>query len=169
MFGLPETFLQIQLVEDLIGTYRWVWPLAEVLHFVGLILLVGIVTLLDIRLLGVAKRMPFAPLRQLMPWAILGFILCVCTGLVFVTGLWANVKMHPVEALVIDRFLQLKLAFIGLAGLNLLLFSKKSIANRVDNLAAGDDAPPIAKFFGATSLILWIGVVYWGRLIPWGL
>ncbi len=169
MYGLPETFLQIQFIEDLIGAYRWVWPLSEVLHFIGLILLVGIVTLFDLRLLGIAKRMPFASLRLLMPWAILGFVLCVVTGLLFVTGLWANVKMHPLEALTIDRFLQLKLAFIGFAGLNLLMFSRKSIALQVDGLGAGDDAPMIAKVLGATSLVLWVGVVYWGRLIPWGL
>ena len=61
MFGLPDTFLQLTFVEELIGTYRWVWSLSEVVHFIGLILLVGIVTILDLRMLGVAKRMTFAP------------------------------------------------------------------------------------------------------------
>ena len=73
MLGLPETFLQLAFVEELIGTYRWVWSLSEVLHFVGLILLVGIVTILDLRLLGIAKRIPYAALRQLLPWAVFGF------------------------------------------------------------------------------------------------
>jgi hypothetical protein len=166
---LPETFLQLKFVEDLIGTYRWFWPLSEVLHFVGLILLVGIVTLFDLRLLGVAKRMPLAPLHKLLPWAVFGFALCVITGLVFVTGLWANVKTHPVEALKIDLYLQLKLLFIFLAGINLLVFYKGGVSKTVDNLGAGEDAPPMAKFIAASSLFLWVGVVYWGRLIPWGL
>ena len=87
----PETFLQITFVEQFIGAYRWVWPLSESLHFVGLILLVGIVTIYDLRLLGVAKSMPVGPLSRLLPWSVLGFCICVVTGLLFVTGLWANV------------------------------------------------------------------------------
>ncbi len=169
MFGLPETFLQIAFVEDLIGTYRWVWPLSEVLHFFGLILLVGIVSILDLRMLGVAKRMPAAPLQKLMPWAVLGFCLCVLTGLLFVTGLWANVKTHPLEALRYNHFLQTKLLFIVLAGLNLLAYYQRGIARTVEGLGAGEDAPAVAKVIAGSSLVLWVGVVYWGRLIPWGL
>ncbi len=169
MLGLRETFLQLAFVEELIGAYRWVWPLSEILHFIGLTLLVGIVTIFDLRLLGVAKRMPVAPLRKLLPWSVLGFVLCVATGLLFVTGLWANVKTHPMEALAIDHFLQAKLIFIGLAGLNLLALYQRGLSRAVDALGPGDDAPPSAKFIAAASLFLWVGVVYWGRLIPWGL
>ena len=134
MAGLPETFLQLAFVEELIGTYRWVWPLCEVLHFIGLTFLVGIVTIYDLRLLGVAKRMPVAPLKQLLPWAVFGFFLCVGTGLVFVTGLWANVKTHPLEALAYDHFLQIKLIFIGLAGINLLALYQSGISKAVEAL-----------------------------------
>jgi hypothetical protein len=169
MWGLPETFLQLAFVEEFIGAYRWVWPLSEVLHFVGLTLLVGIVTIFDLRLLGVAKRMPVAPLRRLLPWSVFGFVLCVATGLLFVTGLWANVATHPMEALATDHFLQMKLAFIGLAGINLLALYQGGVSRVVDGLGAGDDAPPAVKFIAGASLFLWVGVVYWGRLIPWGL
>ncbi len=169
MFGLPETFLELWFVEDFIAAYNWVWPLCEILHFVGLILLVGFVTIFDLRLLGVAKNMPIAPLRQLMPWAVFGFGLCVFTGLVFVTGLWANVKAHPLETLVIDHYLQLKLIFIALAGVNLLAFHKSGISAQLDAVGAGEDAPSQAKFIATASLVLWVGVVYWGRLVPWGL
>lgn len=166
---LPEDFLQIAFIEEMIGTYRWVWSLSEILHFVGLTLLIGIVTVYDLRLLGVAKRMPLAPMRRLLPWAVLGFFLCVATGLVFVTGLWANVKTHPLEALTTDHFLQVKLVFIGLAGINLLALSRRKMADEVDAVGPGEDVAPTAKFIGAASLFLWVGVIYWGRLIPWGL
>ena len=166
---LPETFLQLRFIEELIGRYRWFWPLSEVFHLVGLILLLGIVALFDLRLLGVAKGIPVAPLRKLLPWAVFGLMLCVLTGLVFVTGLWANVAVHPMEALRIDLYLQLKLLFIGLAGVNLLLFYKGGISRTVEALGPGEDAPTSAKLVAASSLFLWIGVVYWGRLIPWGI
>ncbi|HJP51654.1 MAG TPA: hypothetical protein QF611_11540 [Pseudomonadales bacterium] len=113
--------------------------------------------------------MPYADIAKLLPWAVLGFVLCVITGLVFVTGLWANVKVHPLEALQIDPYLQIKLSFILFAGINILVLYKTSISDVVDALGAGDDAPVSAKIIGGTSLFLWLGVVYWGRLIPWGI
>ena len=45
---LPETLFQLAFVEELIGKYRWLWPLCEVIHFIGLTLLVGIITIFDI-------------------------------------------------------------------------------------------------------------------------
>jgi len=166
---LPETLFQLAFVEELIGKYRWVWPLCEVTHFIGLTLLVGIITIFDIRLMGVAKSMPLSELRKLLPWAVFGFVLCVLSGLVFFTGLWANVKVHPVEALVIDPYLQAKLLFIAFAGINLFVLYQSGMSKVIENLGPGDDAPVLARFIGATSLFLWVGVVYWGRLIPWGI
>jgi len=37
---------------------------------------------------------------------------------------------------------------------------------RVDPVAAGQDAPVAAKLVAAISLSLWIGVMYWGRMLP---
>ncbi len=125
--------------------------------------------MIDLRLMGVAKRLPIAPLRQLLPWAAFGFILCVGSGLVFVTGLMQNVSMHPYVAIKVDLYLQIKLLFILLAGINLLVFYQSGMSRAVDGLGAGDDAPPLARAIGGISLFLWIGVVYWGRLVPWGI
>jgi hypothetical protein len=141
----------------------------EIPHVVGLVFLVGIVGMFDLRLIGVAKRLPVAALRQLLPWAVFGFVLCVGSGLVFVTGLVQNVNMHPYVALQIDLYLQIKLRFILLAGVNLLAFHLTGLSRAVDSVGPGDDAPPLAKAIGGISLFLWVGVVYWGRLVPWGL
>jgi hypothetical protein len=142
--------------------------LSEVVHFVGLSLLVGIVAMFDLRLLGVGKGIAVAPLRRLLPWGVFGFILCVVSGTVFVGGIVANVGIHPYEVLISDVFLQWKLVFLALAGLNLLAFYRTGMSRAVDRLGPGDDAPTMAKVIAGTSLFLWLGVVYFGRLIPWG-
>ncbi len=169
MGSFIEYWLRWPVVESFLAANSWAWPLCEILHFIGLSLLVGIVGMFDLRLLGVAKRLPVAPLRQLLPWAAFGFVLCVLTGLVFVTGLVNNVPITAYEALKTDLYLQLKLIFIGLAGINLLVFYQAGVSRAVDRLGPGDDAPLLAKSIAATSLFLWVGVVYWGRLVPWGL
>lgn len=168
MESLLRYWLAWPVVEEFLRRNAWGWPLTEVTHFIGLALLVGIVAMFDLRLLGVAKRVPIAPLRALLPWAVFGFVLCVVSGLVFVTGIRANVSIHPYVVLVNDVWLQLKLVFMGLAGLNLLAFYLTGMSQAVDRLGPEQDAPPLAKAIAGASLFLWVGVMYFGRLIPWG-
>lgn len=167
-----EPFLRYWLrwpsVESFLKAYAWAWPLMEVMHFVGLCLLVGIVAMFDLRLLGFAKGIPVKALSRLVPWGVFGFVLCAISGLAFVTGIGANIKVNPYVVLVHDVWLQWKLAFIALAGLNLLAFYVTGAARAADEVGPGQDAPLLAKIIAGTSLFLWVGVMYFGRLIPWG-
>ena len=136
----------------------------------GLMLIVGFAVAGWVAADGFEKLgLPRAEAFRLLPWAVFGFVLCVVTGLLFVTGLWSNVAVRPLEAVKPDLYLQLKLLFIFLAGVNLLVFFRSGMSRAVDSLGPGDDAPLLAKVIAASSLFLWVGVVYWGRLIPWGL
>jgi hypothetical protein len=49
-------------------------------------LLIGIVGLLDLRMLGVAKGLPVGPLERLLPWGIAGFVINLITGFLFYAG-----------------------------------------------------------------------------------
>lgn len=167
-----EAFLNLILrwpfVEDYFRAYAWAWPLNEVMHFTGLILLIGIVGMFDLRLLGVAKGIPVASLRRLLPWGMFGFVLATVTGLLFTTGIYANISVPPGTVLLNDGYLQLKLTFYFLAGINLLAFYVTGMSRAVDALGPGEDAPPLVKTFAGASLFLWFAVMYFGRLIPWG-
>ena len=66
-----------QYVEE----HSWVWPTCETLHFVGLCLLFGAALVVDLRILGVGKRLPVAALYQLLPLGLLGFTLNLATGM----------------------------------------------------------------------------------------
>jgi hypothetical protein len=147
----------------------WGWPLCETMHFFGIILLIGGVGIFDLRMLGIAKDLPISKLRQLLPWGVFGFALCVVSGSLFVLGFRANLPTPSYDVIMTDRWLQLKLIFLALAGLNLAAFYLTGMSRAVDKLGPGDDAPLAAKFIAATSLFLWLGVLYFGRLIPEGL
>jgi hypothetical protein len=168
-----ETFLRTWLewptVAHFIEKYTWAWPLGETFHFFGIILLIGCVGLFDLRLLGFAKQLPVTAVKRLLPWGVTGFSFCVVTGLMFVTGVRANVPMGPYDVIRSNVWLQLKLLFIALAGLNLLAFYVTGMARTVDTLGPGADAPALAKAIAFASLFLWLGVIYFGRLIPEGL
>jgi len=124
----------------------------------------------DLRVLGMAKGLPLSPLKRLLPWGGFGFVLCLTTGLVFVEGVGANLfGDNAYNVIARDMYLQLKLIFISLAGINVLAFHLTGSARTVDALGAGDDAPRLAKVIAGTSLFLWVGVIIFGRFIPRGL
>lgn len=148
----------------------WAWPMAETFHFVGVCLLIGVVGTFDLRVLGLAKGLPLSALKRLLPWGVFGFVLCLVTGLMFVLGIRANlIGDNAFDVIMRDLWLQLKLLFMALAGLNLLAFYVTGTARAADTVGAGDDAPPLAKVIAGASLFLWLGVVVLGRLIPRGL
>jgi hypothetical protein len=144
-------------LSNAIVTHVWVWPLCESLHFIGLALIIGIVGFLDLRLMGFMKRVPVGAIRDLMPLAIFGFLLNLVTGATFFIGT-PEQYMHNVAWWA-------KVCFLIVAGLNALAF-EVTVGPAVTGLAAGADTPFSAKLVGAVSLISWLGVLYWGRMLP---
>lgn len=168
MEALLRYWLRWPSVERLVADYLWVWGVCQTLHFFGMALLIGAVGMFDLRMLGLAKGIPLSSMKRLIPWGVLGFVLCLATGFVFVTGIYSNIGVHPYVVLTSDVYLQLKLLFILLAGLNLLAFYLTGMDRAVDSVGAGGDAPALAKIIAGMSLFLWIGVMYFARLIPAG-
>jgi hypothetical protein len=48
----------------------WLWPTCEIIHYLGLSLLLGTVGLFDLRVLGIAKGIPPATIHRLVPWGL---------------------------------------------------------------------------------------------------
>jgi hypothetical protein len=143
-----------------IDSSMWVWPILEDLHFIGLILLLGAIGVVNLRVLGFLRQLPVGPLHRFIPWGIGGFGINVITGFLFYIGMPGFYNMNVV--------FQLKMFTILLAGATLLLFYCTSAFRKLENLGPGDDAPAFAKFIAVTSIILWIAVIVLGRYIPFG-
>jgi uncharacterized membrane protein len=133
----------------------WMWPTCETLHFVGLSLLMGVVFLVDLRVLGVMKGVSFASLHRLLPWAAFGFGVNVITGILFFVGI-----PHQYTG---NKSFYWKLALVMLAGLNAVYFT---VVEEPWALGPGEDAPLTAKFAAASAMVLWIGVMYCGSMLP---
>ena len=134
----------------------WGWPAIESAHFIGLALLFGSIATWDLRLLGVARRVPIAAFHRLVPFAVLGFAINITSGFMFL--------MTEPDQYIYNPAFHFKMLFIGLAGLNVLVFYLTTY-RRVTAPGAGATALHVARLSGAASLVLWIGVIICGRLI----
>jgi hypothetical protein len=142
---------------ELMTASKWWWAFMMDLHFVGLVLLIGTVGILDLRMLGFVKQIPISPLHGLVPWAMAGFGINLVTGVLAFTGMS--------EYYTYDWAFWLKMLAIMLLGLNVAAFYLTGAFESVERLGPGDDAPLLAKFIAATSLFLWFTVITLGRYI----
>ena len=134
----------------------WAWPIVESLHFIGLCMLVGAIGSFDLRLLGVARRVPIAAVHRLIPWGIAGFALNVTTGLLFV--------LTEPDQYIYNVSFHFKLLFLAIAGVNASLFYVTSY-RQVFGSAPQLDAPRRAKTIALVSLCAWMVVIVCGRMI----
>jgi hypothetical protein len=136
------------------------FPVIEGLHLISLAASVGLLFLIDLRLLGLLWRdLPLAEvLGQLRKPVLLGF------GVIFATGVLLFFAEAP--TLVASPAFPFKLLFIALAGINALWLEKVSL-KQVD-LSLPHVRPPVAvRWAGLASLLLWTAVIVCGRLIPY--
>jgi hypothetical protein len=142
-------------VATLMRTH-WAWPIAESLHFLGLCLLIGCVGTFDLRLLGLARRVPIAAVHRFIPWGLLGFGINICSGLMFL--------LTEPDQYIYNPSFHFKLLFMTIGGLNAATFYLTSY-RRLFSADAPLDAPTHAKVIAAISLCAWMGVIVGGRLL----
>ena len=61
----------------------WLFPMAEILHFMGLSLLIGSLLVVDFRLLGFSRNFPVTAVYRFLPLALAGFSINLVTGIMF--------------------------------------------------------------------------------------
>jgi hypothetical protein len=136
----------------------WWFPFLESLHVLTATFVVGSILMVDLRLLGLAARSHSVSriTREIVPWTGGAFALSALTG----AGMFITRASHYID----NRAFQVKLVLLILAGLNMAVFhlgTSRSIA-RWDT--AGETTAG-SRFAGASSLLLWIGVMLAGRWI----
>lgn len=134
----------------------WLFPTLEVLHVLGLALLVGSIAVFDLRTLGIAwqERPLETLLREILPWTWSGFIIALVTGLLLFTSS-ASIYVENTAFL-------WKMALIILAGLNAAFFHFHPDHAR---LASTGRASLTLRAGAGISLTLWTAIVVLGRWI----
>jgi hypothetical protein len=137
----------------------WLYPALEIVHIIGIVLLVGSAFLFDIRMLGFSKNIPISALeRHLLTWSMRAVILVIPSGiLLFITNATV-LGYNPV--------FYTKLIVIFIAAINAWIFHKV-ILKTVPAWNTGVPAPASAKITALVSIIAWITVIACGRLLAY--
>ena len=124
------------------------------LHAMGLAIIVGLNTVVALRLLGYVPGIPPNKLRKLYPWMYVGFTINAFSGLSLLAANFSN-DLHNV-------MFGFKISFIVLAMINMELIRARVFDDPV--LVAGGAVPKQARLFALTSLVLWSLAIIAGRL-----
>jgi hypothetical protein len=127
---------------------------ANVAHLLGLVMLVGAIGVVDLRIIGLGRRIHLASLsRMLTPIAIAGLVLALATGF-----LMFSADATPMLG---SWVFQLKVVLIVIGIANALLF--RQLFGDLDR----GEPPMAARVQSLASLGLWLTVGALGRLIAY--
>ena len=137
----------------------WLYPIVEIVHILGFVVLVGAAVMFDLRLLGVSRKLPASLMaRHHLPWARAALLLVVPSGVMMFMA-------HATEFADNPAF-QLKLALLVAAGLNALVFHRGAFRS-VAGWETDRPVPGMARAAAVLSLVLWAGVIAAGRLLAY--
>jgi hypothetical protein len=135
------------------------FPWIESIHVLAITAVVGSIAIVDLRLLGVASRDRTVTrlTKDVLPLTWTAFAIAALTGVLMFISNAVNYAHN--------FYFQIKILLLVLAAVNMLFFHFVT-GRDVDGWGASAQTTPLkARLAGGASLLLWIGVVAFGRWI----
>lgn len=152
-------WLENTAVATAMRQWLWLYPIVEIVHILGFVVLVGAAVLFDLRLLGLARHLSVTGLaRHHLWWARVALVLIAPSGLLMFAAHAAEMAANPA--------FQVKLALIVVAGVNAAAFHR-GVFRSVESWDREMAAPGGARLAAVVSLVSWTGVIACGRLLAY--
>ena len=152
-------WLETSAIAGAMRGWLWLYPVVEIVHIIGFVVLVGAAVMFDLRLLGVSPALSASGMaRHHLPWARAALILVVPSGVLMFMA-------HATEFAGNPAF-RVKLILLAAAGLNALIFHRGAFRS-VSGWESHAAVPTSARAAAVVSLLLWIGVISAGRLLAY--
>ncbi len=130
---------------------EWSFPVTEILHIIGFVILIGTIMIVDLRLLGVGMRRQTSAqlVSDTAPWTLLGLVTIIITGpMIFLSD--------PVLYLYNEAF-RFKITMLIIC----IIFNWT-----VHRKAANSASPGVAgAVIGGLSILMWASLVFAGIFI----
>ena len=167
-------WLQDSGFGQFIESSAWANLILLCFHAIGMSVVVGILWMLDLRVLGFPKSLPLATFRPLMRLAWVGFAVNAASGILLFSG--------AATRFIINTDFQLKMLLMLLGGLSVWVLQRSlGLAwlepadqhgrQGLHGLQAitGPSFSSGAKIVAAVSFLFWLGVILFGRQIAYTL
>lgn len=150
--------LQNSALAQWVNTAGPTYPIVESLHVIAIALVFGTIFVVDLRLLGLASTSrPFTRVAQdLLRLTWFGFGLAVVTGVLLF--------LPNAAGIAVNTPFQVKMVLLALAGINMFVFEFVT-ARQAASWDTTLPPPNAARIAGLLSIVLWLGVIVFGRLI----
>jgi hypothetical protein len=150
--------LQETAIPSAIRENETLFPAVESIHVLAICTVIGTISIVDLRLLGLASRE--RPVLELSRDVLR------CTWIAFAIAAISGSLLFSSRAIDYSGnfYFQVKLVLLALAGLNMASFHLLA-GRRMGEWGAGVTPPFAARAAGGLSLLIWIGVVGFGRWI----
>ncbi len=132
-------------------SHAWAYPALEIVHILGIALLLGNLVLLELRVFGKGAALPVKELARLgLSVVLVGFCMAAASGLLMFAT-------QPAELLA-NRAFTLKILLLTCAACNAAWFHGRGSLDRLD---------VTAKAQMVVSTVLWVAIVSCGRWIAY--
>jgi len=149
-------------VSEWVSTSDLGYPILLAIHSMGMATVVGILVLLDLRVLGLAKSVPLAAFRKVMPLAWLGFGFNLVSGVM----LFGATATHMIANW---PFLS-KMASICTGGFVSWALWRSLLATAAAPAVGGAaeiTVTPNTRILAIVSLVVWFMAILFGRMIAY--
>lgn len=152
----------MSLLVRLEDTFRWVqeadslfaYPMILTFHTFGMAFLVGTSVAISLRILGVARSLPLAPMEKFYPVMTIAFWMNVVSGTLLFASEATRWAFNP------DFLLKIASVFVGLILIRLVW---ASVFQRLA-VPGAEDISTKGKVLAATSIAVWLLAITAGRL-----
>ena len=133
----------------------WGWPLALVLHALGMALVVGLMAIITLRLFGGFRTIPYTSLRRFIPWIWFGFFVQVISGFT----LWMSKPGQYLGDVMFDT----KFTLVWVAAIIMLIF-QAALKREAPAWEAAGKVSPYGHKIVALTFVAWAAVTVGWRL-----
>jgi hypothetical protein len=138
----------------------WTYAIVNLAHVLGIATLFGSILVLDLRLLGLGRRVPLDALSlAVAPVAATGFAIAATTGV----GLLATKATEYVG----NPFVLIKFPAIALGLINVAVVRSTAAWRAQYSRALTQDEQRLLRFLGGMSLVCWLTAITAGRMIAY--
>ena len=144
-------------IARMVQESMWAYPIVLSSHAVGMAIVVGIVLMINFRILGLASGVPLSALKTMYRFALLGLVINGVSGtMLFVANADAFFESNPFRIKII----------LLIIGITLMVMLSRRLFGSTDSVQNVVPTKQV-KIMASISIVVWTGVIVAGRLIAY--